>query len=106
VNKSLDELPSTSTSETNSTLVGNPTDAPRRRPTRSSSPASLSSPRIPEVNYRRESGTGEGNGKRLAVATRATILTTGLVGSDRDEGAVDASVTERARTEALGGGTS
>jgi len=106
VNKSFDKLPSKSTSETKSTLVGKLADASRRRPTRRSSQASPSDPSVAEVSDRSESGTGGANGKRLAVATRATVLTTGVSGSVRDEGAVVAKVTGLARREARGGGIS
>jgi len=104
VNKSFDKLLSKSTSETKSTLVGKLADAPRRRPTRRSSQASPSDPSVAEVSDRSDSGTGGANGKRLAVATRATVLTTGVAGSVRDEGAVVAKVTGLARREARGGG--
>jgi len=106
VNKSFDKLPSKSTSESKSTLVGKLADAPPRRPTRSSSQASPSDPSVAEVSDRIESGTGGANGKRLAVATRATVLTTGSAGSARDEGAVVANVIGLAIREARGGVTS
>jgi len=106
VNKSFDKLPSKSTSETKRSLLGKLADAPRRRPTRRSSEASPSDPSVAEVSDRSESSTGGANGKRLAVATRATALTTGVAGSVRDEGAVVANVTGLARWEARGGGIS
>jgi len=89
-----------------STLVGNLADAPRRRPTRLSSQASLSDPSVAEASDRSESGTGGANGKRLAIETRATVLTTGVAGSVGDEEAAVANVTGLARREARGGGTS
>ena len=106
VNKSFDKLPSKSTSETKSTPVERLADAPRRRPSIRSSQALPSDRRVAEVLNRRESGTGRANGKRLAVPTRVTVLTTGVAGSARDEGAVVANVTGLARREARGGGTS
>jgi len=86
--------------------VGNPADDPRRRPTRRSNQASPSDPSVAEVSDRSESGTRRANGKRLAVATRATVLTTGVAGSAREEAAVVTKVTGLARWEARGGGTS
>jgi len=106
VNQSYHKFPSTSTRETKSTLLGNPADAPRRRPTRHSSQVSPSDPKVAEVSDRSASGTGGGNGKRLAVATRAMVLTTGVAGSARDEQAVVAKVIGLARAEERGGGTS
>jgi len=103
VNKSFDKLPRKSTSETKSTVVGDPADAPRRRPTIRSSQASPSDLSVAEVSDRSESGTGGANGKRLAVATRATVLTTEVRASARDEGAVFAKVTGLARPETRGG---
>jgi len=44
--------------ETMSTLVGNPADEPRRRPTRRSGQSSPSDASVAEVPYRSESGTG------------------------------------------------
>jgi len=105
VNKLFDKLLSKTTSETKSTLVGKLADAPRRRPKRRYSKASPSDPSVAEVSDRSESGTGGANSKRLAVATRATVLTTGVAGSVRDERAVVAKVTGLARREARGGGT-
>ena len=83
VNKSFDKLLSTSTTETKSTLVGNPADGPRKRPTRRSSQISPSDPSIVQAFDRSESGTGGAKGKRLAAATRATVPTTGVAGSAR-----------------------
>ena len=93
-----------STSETKSTVVEKLADAPRRRPTRRPSQASPSDLSVAEVSDRSESGTAGANGKRLAVATRATVLTTGVAGSVRDEESVVAKVTGLARREARGGG--
>jgi len=92
--------------ETRGTLVGNPAEEPRRRPTGRSSQASPSDPSVSEVSERSESGTGGANGKRLAVATRATALTTGVAESAREEGAIVTKVTRLATREARGGGTS
>ena len=92
--------------ETKSTLVGNPADGPRRRPTRRSSQTSPSVPSIAEVSDRKESGTAGANCKRLAVATRATVFTTGVAGPARGEGAVVTKVTRLAPRESRGGGTS
>ena len=103
VNKSFYKLPSQSISDTKSTLVRKLADAPRRRPTRRSSQASPSDLSVAEVSDRSESGTGGANGKRLAVATRATVLTTEVRASARDEGAVFAKVTGLARPETRGG---
>jgi len=69
----------------------------------SSSQASPSDPSVAEVSDRIESGTEGANGKRLAVATRATVLTTEVRAPARDEGAVVAKVTGLAIPEARGG---
>jgi len=92
--------------ETKSTLVRSPADGPRSRPTRRSVQLSPSGPSVAEVFCMSESSTGGANGKRLAVATRATVLTTWVTGSAQDEGAVIAKVTGLATREARGGGTS
>jgi len=93
VNKSFEKLPRRSTMETKNTLVGNPAEDRRWRPIRRSSQASLSDPSVAEVSDRSESGTGDANGKRLAVAAQATVLITGVAGSAREEEAVITKVT-------------
>ena len=52
-----------------------PVERLRSRPKRHYSHASPSDPRVEEASRKSESATGGGNGRRLAVATRATVFT-------------------------------
>jgi len=68
----------------------------RSRPTRRSTHASPSGPKNAEVSRRRES----------AVATRATVLATGVSGPKPEDKTVVANVTGLAAKESRGGGKS
>jgi len=75
VNRWFGKLPSTSTTDTRSTLEEDPDERQLSRPTTNCSYASPSELRVEEASRKSESATGGANGTRAAVAIPATVLT-------------------------------